>query len=87
MLEYQDRTVQEVAACTCDRCQRHMTPDDPDWHEKLSIAYRRGFESIFGDGCEIGIDLCQECVKETLGAWLRITPPGADISDSRHDER
>jgi hypothetical protein len=39
MLEYQDRTVREVAACTCDRCQRRMTPDDYDWHEKLSIAY------------------------------------------------
>jgi hypothetical protein len=73
MLEYRDRVVQEVAACTCDRCQRHMTPDDYDWHEKLSIAYRGGFGSIFGDGRDISIDLCQQCVKETLGAWLRIT--------------
>lgn len=75
MLEYQDKVVQDVAACTCDRCQRRMTPDNLDWHEKLSIAYRGGFDSIFGDGCAIEIDLCQQCVKETLGAWLRVTPP------------
>lgn len=82
MLEYQDKTVQEVAACTCDRCQRRMTPDDDfNWHEKLSIAYRGGFGSIFGDGCDISVDLCQQCVKETLGTWLRISP-GDDGSAS-----
>jgi hypothetical protein len=77
MLEYQDKVVQDVAACTCDRCQRRMTPDDPDsgFQEKLSIAYRGGFYSIFGDGCDISIDLCPQCVKETLGAWLRISQP------------
>jgi len=75
MLECQDKVIQDVAACTCDRCLRRMTPDDPGWHERLSVAFRGGFDSIFGDGCEIEIDLCQQCVKETLGAWLRISPP------------
>lgn len=65
--------MQEVAACTRDRCQRRMTPDDYKLHEKLSIAYRGGYGSIFGDNCDVSIDLCQQCVKETLGAWLRIT--------------
>jgi len=78
MLEYQDRTVQEVASCTCDRCQKRMMPDDPDWHEKVSVAFRGGFDSIFGDGNEVSLDLCQQCVKETLGAWLRITPLEGD---------
>ena len=77
MLEYRDRTVQEVAACICDRCRRRMTPDDPDleWFERVSIAYRGGFGSIFGDGCEIAIDLCQHCVQDTLGDWLRVASP------------
>jgi hypothetical protein len=74
MLEYQDKVVQDVAACTCDRCHRRMTPDDPGWHERLSVAFTGGFDSVFGDGCEVEIDLCQQCVKETLGAWLRISP-------------
>jgi hypothetical protein len=51
-----------------------MTPGDPDpeWHERLSIAYSGGFHSIFGDGHAIRIDLCQHCVQDTLGPWLKI---------------
>lgn len=74
VLEYKQKTVLEVAACMCDRCKRYMTVDDLDWSEKVSLAYRGGFGSIFGDGCEICIDLCQQCVMETLGDWLRISP-------------
>lgn len=76
MLEYREKAVLEVAAFICDRCQRRVTPDDPDngFHETLSIAYSGGFCSIFGDGCRVSIDLCQHCVKETLGPWLRIDP-------------
>lgn len=82
MLEYQNKTVQEVAACTCDRCQRRMTRDDPDWHEKLSVAFRGGFDSIFGDGCMVSIDLCQQCVKEALGPWLRVASAGREFGAS-----
>jgi len=74
MLEYHDKVVQDVAACTCDRCQRRMTPEDhPDWEEKLSVAFSTGYDSIFGDRNEVEIDLCPQCVKETLGAWLRFS--------------
>ncbi len=53
-----------------------MTRDDYDagWHERVSLSFRGGFGSIFGDGNEVSVDLCQQCVKDTLGAWLRITP-------------
>jgi hypothetical protein len=80
MLEYQNSTVQEVAVCTCDRCQKRMTPDDHDsgWYERVSLSFRGGFDSIFGDGNEVSVDLCPQCVRDTLGAWLRITPPGRD---------
>jgi hypothetical protein len=46
VLEYKEKTVLEVAACTCDRCRRHMTADDLDWYERVSLAYRGGFGSI-----------------------------------------
>jgi hypothetical protein len=48
MLEYQNKLVREVVACTCDRCHKRMTPDDNDfeWHERLSIAFRGGYGSI-----------------------------------------
>ncbi|NYH17847.1 hypothetical protein GGD41_005075 [Paraburkholderia bryophila] len=79
MLEYEKRTVQAVAACTCDRCGRRMMPDDAEWHERMSVAWQGGFDSIFGDGSTVSIDLCPQCVKESLGAWLRITPPEDDV--------
>lgn len=80
MLEYQDKVIQEISACICDRCQKGMTPDDHDsgWHERMSLSFRGGFDSIFGDGSEVRVDLCPPCVSETLGAWLRITPPEPD---------
>ena len=76
MLEYENRMVQEIVACTCDRCHRRMPCDDNDfeWQERLSIAFRGGYGSIFGDGNDISIDLCQRCVRDALGEWLRITP-------------
>jgi hypothetical protein len=73
MLEYRDRTVQEVAACTCDRCGRRMTPDDDQWkwYEKVSLDRSGGFGSVFGDGARVSLVLCQQCVRETLVASCR----------------
>lgn len=74
--EYTTRTVYELIACSCNRCGRRLSIDDSDWHERLSISWRGGFESIFGDGAEISIDLCQECVEKTLGPWLQVKLEG-----------
>nr|WP_237203814.1 hypothetical protein [Ralstonia solanacearum] len=74
MREYQPRTVQELAACTCDRCKRRMTPEDGEWQERLAFDHTCGFDSIFGDGNTVSLDLCQHCAREVLGQWLRITP-------------
>ncbi|QOT76563.1 hypothetical protein [Cupriavidus basilensis] len=75
MREYQPKTVQKLSACTCDRCQRRLTPDEGEWQERLSINYVGGFDSVFDDGNTVSIDLCQQCVREVLGAWRQITPP------------
>ncbi|MGA4079925.1 hypothetical protein ACI2VA_08605 [Ralstonia nicotianae] len=75
MREYRHHTVQKLAACTCDRCGRRLVPDDGEWQERLSFDHSCGFDSVFGDGNTVGLDLCQHCVREVLGQWLRITPP------------
>lgn len=81
MREYRSRTVHELAVCTCDRCQRRLTPDEPgEWQERLSFDRSCGFDSVFGDCNAISLDLCQHCVREVLGQWLRITP--AAIAES-----
>ena len=74
--KYQPLTVQELASCTCDRCLRRLTPDEPgEWQERLSIDHSCGFESVFGNRNTVSLDLCQHCVREVLGQWLRIAQP------------
>lgn len=80
MREYENRTVRELQACTCDRCGRRMRPHDPpgspagsEWNGKLSLDWDCGYGSAFGDGAHVSLDLCQHCARDVLGAWLRIT--------------
>jgi hypothetical protein len=70
----------------CDRCGRQAERDDLDceFHEFMSIQNRAGYGSIFGDGNRVEVDLCQRCVKDTLGTWLRITDPHAGFSREVH---
>lgn len=76
MREFRPVTAQELAACTCDRCQRRITSDETgEWQERLSFDHSCGFDSVFGDGNSVSLDLCQHCVREVLGEWLRIGPP------------
>ncbi|CAJ0683652.1 hypothetical protein N5I84_08590 [Ralstonia sp. CHL-2022] len=76
MREYRSVAARELAACTCDRCQRRLTPEDPgEWQERLSVDLPCGFDSIFGDGNVVRLDLCQHCVRDLLGEWLRIEVP------------
>jgi hypothetical protein len=70
----------------CDRCGREAELDDTDceFHEFTSLAYKAGYGSVLGDGNNIELDLCQHCVKETLGTWLRITDPYAGFDPVAH---
>ncbi|HKR40310.1 MAG TPA: MbcA/ParS/Xre antitoxin family protein [Paraburkholderia sp.] len=87
MLEFREKTIREVSACTCDRCGRRMSPEDSDgeWHERVSLAWCGGIHSLFGDCTELRLDLCQHCVKVTLGEWIRMTH--RDLSDGLPDLR
>lgn len=76
----------DIQSLICDRCSRRAERDDVDCelHEFTSIHYRAGYGSIFGDGSDIELDLCQHCVKDTLGAWIRVTDPLAGFSEEQH---
>lgn len=63
-----------VKRLVCDRCAREAEHDDLEFAEFLSFACKGGYHSVFGDGNEIEIDLCQHCVKEVLGPWIWIRP-------------
>jgi hypothetical protein len=64
-----------VSQIKCDRCGRIAERDDLDFHAMTSISFSAGYASIFGDGNRIEIDLCEPCLKDALGEWLRVRPP------------
>lgn len=61
---------------SCDRCGRLVDRDEVGFHEFGSIDLKAGYGSVFGDGNDVQIDLCQHCLQLTLGRWLRIVEPG-----------
>lgn len=67
--------VRNKPIATCSRCGKKLHPDDDamEWQERLVISFRGGYGSVFGDGHYIEGVFCQECVKELMGPWLRIT--------------
>jgi hypothetical protein len=67
--------IDDVVGITCDRCKQSFAKDDVEWHECHSIEFVGGYYSVFGDGNTVSIDLCQQCVKETIGSWIRVSTP------------
>lgn len=82
---YEDRTFSVVqTVCICDRCGLEMRQEtcDGEWEERLTVAFRGGYHSEFGDGNLVELDLCQHCVRDLLGPLLRITQD--DPFEPRH---
>jgi hypothetical protein len=65
-------TTEAVSEISCDCCKRCFKSDDTDRFEIQSIEFVAGYFSIFGDGNSVSIDLCQNCLKQNLGPWLRV---------------
>ena len=68
-----------LSSITCDRCSQTWPADTVDAAEFTSIDFTCGYGSIFGDGSQVKLDLCQRCLKTALGLWLR-------VSDHDHQE-
>jgi len=63
---------QVLKVISCDRCKRDLT-DELERQEALVIVETGGYSSVFGDGADINLDLCQHCIKELLGEWMTVT--------------
>lgn len=74
MRQTRTKTIQEELV-VCDRCRREMGPDAKDFElqERTAIRFRAGYGSVFGDGNLVEADICQHCVQEIFGKYLRIT--------------
>jgi protein-arginine kinase activator protein McsA len=57
----------------CDVCKKQIEHNDYiETQEMTTIHFTGGYGSVFGDGAEIELDICQSCLKEKLGEYLRI---------------
>lgn len=73
-------SIEVVSELCCDRCGLRAARTDPAFQEFTSIDHLGGYGSIFGDGTRLQIDLCQGCLRELAGPWLRLTPPDDQVS-------
>lgn len=76
MIYEKHRILVERMVCVCDRCGKQIAEqeDRGEWQERFAIRFRGGYGSIFGDGNTVAGDFCQACIKQVLGAYLRIVP-------------
>jgi antitoxin CcdA len=61
----------------CDVCQtRYSENDYVEYPEFVHINMVCGYGTIFIDGATIQLDICQHCLKEKLGKYIRIIEEG-----------
>lgn len=67
---------ERVTSIICDRCKLEYYIDNNNDYmeiqEFLRIDMIGGYNSVFGDESTIKLDICQHCLKQTLGDYLRI---------------
>jgi len=74
MRKYEIKEVvqRQLTECSCDICGRDLLSDDLEVLESFCFNAIGGYFSIFGDGAEISIDLCQSCFKDKLGKYINV---------------
>lgn len=73
------KDVRTVTGVICDVCGKshhignNNINDELEFYEFINIHHDCGYGSIFGDGNQINIDICQYCVKKLLGKHLHVS--------------
>lgn len=61
-----------VTALTCDKCNtQYDITETIEVQEFLRVRFTGGYAAVLGDGSSYELDLCQYCVKDLLGPYLR----------------
>jgi hypothetical protein len=56
----------------CDICGLDFMQDELEAQECFSLWQEGGYSSVFGDGAEVYVDICQHCFKKTLGDYCTV---------------
>lgn len=74
--EYQETRFEYGYICDC--CHTEIS------HPEEALLWREsgGYNSIFGDGTTLQVDLCQHCIRERLGDILQVgKEPWAELAN------
>ncbi len=64
-----------VSQLQCDRCGAEAVHNEGDgFNNFIQISFDTSWGSAIGDGTRVDIDLCHNCLNDTLGPWLRLSP-------------
>jgi hypothetical protein len=64
---------EEIDGYVCDVCGKTIT--DFEMGDVVSVDTVGGYDSVFGDGSKIQIDICGSCFKAKLGEFIHVTEP------------
>lgn len=64
--------VERVSVVVCNKCGKRIVPEDYiEWQEAFIYQFLTGYGSVFGDSADLSVELCQHCMKELLGPYIR----------------
>ena len=66
------KVVEEIECDVCRRKWKTEGDDVMEVQEFTHINFVGGYDSIFGDGICVRLDICQHCLKDKLGEYLRL---------------
>lgn len=76
MIKYRTETMESkvLESITCDVCKKEFNykkdEDELEIQEFQYIRIRGGYGSVFGDGSQLKIDICQHCLKKLVGEYM-----------------
>lgn len=78
----------DVAVVVCDRCGKRMQDEEFDnaYNNRTQIRFRAGYASLFGDGNKVEGDLCDRCLYELLGPYLRVVESRPEEAKAYNNE-
>ncbi len=67
------KELERDAYIICDVCHKEFSLENDiiEVQEMHHLSFTGGYGSVFEDGQHYEIDICQNCVKEKLGAYIR----------------
>lgn len=74
MIKYKKEMIEEniPVSLVCDVCKKEYDckKDVMEIQEFQSINIIGGYDSVFGDGRKLKLDICQHCLKKLLGEYM-----------------